>query len=97
MHGGSSPPGATSKGNKIMTDVSLINSWLKRRKEEHTHMIVAVDKFDYDDYPVFVSKNEDVNKVIDKINSQSMQMVMEVYNLNKDLEEQLKSKRSMNI
>ena len=47
-----------------------------------THMLIVCDTFSYEDYPVYVWANEDVNERILHY-SQNMQRVMEVYNLSK--------------
>lgn len=79
-----------------MTTRSDIRGWLQRAKPEHTHMIVVVDSFDYGDYPVFVSNDEDVREVARKYNEKSMQRIMEVYNLGMDIESQLNERRAFN-
>jgi len=81
-----------------MTTKEDIRGWLKRaKKEKATHMLVVCDSFDYEDYPVFVMKGEDVHEVIkEKCRSDNMQRLMEVYNLSKDLEKQLNEQRSFN-
>lgn len=85
----------TIKTNFMAAHYSEIKSWFERgtQNEQNTHMIVVCDTFDYDDYPVYVSQDEDVHKVEKKCNEQSMQRVMEVYNLKKDMEEQLSMER----
>ncbi len=73
-----------------MTTIKTIRKWLERGKEEGaTHVIVVCDTFDYEDYPVMVSPGEDVREKETEY-SDNMQKVMEVYNLNMDIEEQLK-------
>ena len=75
-----------------------IKRWLKQgKKEKATHVIVVCDTFDYEDYPVYVMKNEDVHKVYDEHNGKNMQRVMEVYNLSKDIDEQLNTRRAFNF
>lgn len=46
-----------------------------------THMIVACDTFDHEDYPVYVKFGEDVHEKYKEYNGQDMQRVMEVYSL----------------
>lgn len=74
----------------------FIRKWLQGATKEDTHMLVVCDTFDYEDYPVFVNKNENVNNKI-KHYSENMQRVVEVYNLSIDLESQLGSHRVWNI
>lgn len=59
-----------------------IRRWLKEgEKQKATHVIVACDTFDYDDYPVYVLKGQDVNTEVSRVRGSSMQKVMEVYSL----------------
>lgn len=60
-------------------------------------MLVVVDTFDYDDYPVSVLPSEDVNQKISDFDGRPMQKVIEVYSLSLDIEEQLSEGRSWNI
>ncbi len=84
-------------GEKMGTSIQDIREWFKRGIENKaTHLIVACDTFDYEDYPVFVSSKEDVKEREKKIETASMQRVMEVYNLSQDMEKQLKQERSFN-
>ena len=75
-----------------------IKGWLERAKQlKATHLIVAVDTYDYDNYPVYVSEDEDVHKEYDRIIGSSMQGVDEVYNMSMDIETQLKERRAKNF
>lgn len=77
------------------TSKEEIRSWIKSGQAEGaTHMIVVCDTFDYDDYPVYVYTDEDVNKKYAEYNGPNMQKVMEVYNLQKDIEKQLSQHRA---
>lgn len=80
-----------------MTTRADIEQWLERRNDNHTHMLVVVDTFDYDDFPVFVSKEQDVNQVVDSFRKKEMTRVMEVYNLNMDLQKQLGERFCFNL
>ena len=72
--------------------------WLTRgKKERATHMIVVCDTYDWEDYPVYVSRNEKVREVYREYNGKSMQTVMEVYSLKKDLESQLNEHRAFHF
>lgn len=80
------------------TTVNDIKKWLEDGKTKNaTHMIVTCDTYDYEDYPRLVLPGQNINRVIEGINSQPMQKVMEVYNYEKDLSTQLKEKRSWNL
>ena len=77
-----------------MTTISDIRQWLKEAKEEHTHMIVVCDTFDHEDYPVFVTKDEDVYAKVAEYHERNMQRVIEVYDFSKDLELQILTPRT---
>ena len=81
-----------------MTTKEDIREWLKRaNKKEDTHMLVVCDSFDYEDYPVYIKRGDDILKVIkETCTPDNMQRLMEVYNLSMDLEEQLNTKRVFN-
>ena len=65
---------------------------------EYSHVVICCDTFDYEDYPVYVKYGEDIRKVIENHNnSQNMSRVMEVYNYNLDLEEQLNESMAYHI
>lgn len=61
-----------------------------------THLIVAVDHFDYENYPVYVMPGESVIQVVEMKRSESMQSVDEVYSLtgNHSIEAQLNEFRA---
>lgn len=70
-----------------------IQRWLENPKKDSTHMLVVCDTWDYDDYPVYT---KDVHESIKYYRSASMQTIMEVYDLSKDIEEQLNTNRVWN-
>jgi len=71
-----------------------LKSWLEAGiAKKATHVIIVCDTFDYDDYPVYVSADEDVRKVYNSFNGPNMQKVMEVYNLSKPIDEQMSRHR----
>lgn len=59
-----------------------------------THMIVVVDTFDYEDYPLFVCPGDDFWSIHDQHNGPNMTKVMEVYDLAADKWEQLNEHRA---
>ncbi len=72
-----------------------IRRWLdEAREKDATHMIVAVDTFSYDDYPVFVTPGQDVRERVDEVGAESMQRVMEVYSMAGDLDAQVAERRA---
>jgi hypothetical protein len=66
----------------VAATLSDINTWWDRGAADpnYTHMIVVCDTYDWEDYPVYVSKYENVREVHEKHNGKNMQKVMEVYN-----------------
>lgn len=78
------------------TSQSQIREWLKEGKAQNaTHVIIVCDTYDYEDYPVFVQRDQDPRREV-KLRSGNMQKVMEVYSLGLDIETQLASHRVFN-
>ena len=61
-----------------------------------SHMIVVCDGWDYEDYPVFVAPEHDIQDVLPRYRT-NMQTIMEVYNLSMDKAEQLAARRVWNV
>lgn len=81
-----------------MTTKDDIREWLNEGKRtKATHVIIVCDTFDYTDYPVYVNSGESVKEKYDEYNGPNMQQIMEVYNLNLDIEEQLNEHRVFNF
>lgn len=75
-----------------------IRKWFENGNiDNNTHMIVVCDTFDWDDYPVYVSCNENVRKRYNQIHGVNMQIVMEVYSYSISIEEQLNQIRCFNF
>lgn len=73
-----------------------ISTWFDAGVEEGaTHMIVVCDTFDFEDYPVYVTAEQNVQEMIEKRGE--MQSIMEVYNLKMDKEKQLAEHRAFNV
>jgi len=82
----------------MATSKDDIRQWLKRGRDEgRTHLVVVCDTFDYEDYPTYVSPGEDPHEFVRKKREESMQRVMEVYNLSLDDEQQLAEHRAFNF
>jgi hypothetical protein len=65
-----------------------IKEWFERGVEiQATHMVVMVDTFDWDDYPVYIMPGQDPRYEVS---------VMEVYNLVKPMQAQLDERRNFN-
>lgn len=65
-------------------------------KNNAAYMIVMVDTFDYEDYPVFVSPQDDIHKELTFRRMASMQRIVEVYDLSMDRDKQLNEFRAFN-
>jgi len=68
-----------------------IRHWLHKKDEKNaTHMLVVCDTFDYIDYPIYATSKEEAELLYEQYNdAESMSIVMEVYNLSMDIEQQL--------
>jgi hypothetical protein len=72
-----------------MTAIQDLKEWYERGKKlGATHMVVACDTYDWEDYPCFVMPNQNVAQVASEHNGVNMQKVMEVYNLSKPFDKQ---------
>jgi len=72
-----------------------IKGWIRRGvARKATHIIVACDSFNYNNYPVFVTEDEDVYEKAEEIFGNDLQFIDEVYDLSMDLDEQLSEKRA---
>ena len=80
----------------MATSKNDIREWLSRAKPTDTHMLVVCDCWDYEDFPVFVRAEDDIDAMISKY-STNMCRVMEVYNLKMDAESQLDEFRAWHI
>ena len=80
-----------------MTTKEEIKEWLiSERAENCSHMLVVCDTFDYEDFPVYVKKDENIQTVI-KSKESSFLRIMEIYNLSMNIEKQLSERRAWNI
>lgn len=65
-----------------------IKGWYKEgREKKAAFMIVMCDTYDHENYPVFVTDDEDPTEVV-KDRSKNMQRADEVYNLSKPFAKQ---------
>lgn len=71
-----------------------IESWFSTGKGQgYGYMIVVCDTYDYTDYPVYCNES-DFQENYKQIKDQSMQRIMEVYDLGMDQGEQLRERRA---
>ena len=67
-----------------------IAQWFTRGKEEtYSHMLVCSDTFSYEYYPAYASTLEEAKSKYKAIMKEPYNNVMEVYNLNEDMQEQV--------
>jgi hypothetical protein len=59
-------------------------------------MIVVCDTFDHSDYPVYVGVDENIHDKKSRYDGESMQEIVEVYNLRMDMNSQMSEKRTFN-
>ena len=72
-----------------MLTIETLKQWYDNGKAMGaTHMVVACDTFDWDDYPCYVMPKQTVEAVAEEHNGKNMQKVMEVYNLSKPFDKQ---------
>lgn len=77
------------------TSRETISRWFDAGKDaDFTHMIVVCDTYDYEDYPVYVDRDEDVRDKFREFNGVNMQRVMEVYSFKVDKDIQMSETRA---
>lgn len=82
----------------MATTKDTILGWLKvGQSKGATHVIVACDTFNHDDYPVYVLPSDDVQEKFEELDDVNMQEVMEVYNLGLDIPFQLNEHRAFHF
>ena len=71
-------------------------SWFKEGVSlKKDHMIVFCDQIEWHDFPIFISGLEEFKKEFDKYSSEhSAIKIMEVYDLNMGMDEQMKERRA---
>lgn len=81
-----------------MTTKEEIRTWLQEglvQEPQPTHMLVACDTFDYEDYPLYCKTLEETQ---DKIKSPGeMKKIMDLYSYKLPLQKQLLEKRAWNL
>lgn len=76
-----------------------IAGWLAeaKKKDNVTHVIIATDTFDWEDFPVEVTGGSTACQTeIDQL-TRSHHKVMEVYDLRRDVKEQLSEHRAWHV
>lgn len=81
----------------MSTTVNDLQRWFLRGvKEKATHMFVACDTYDWEDYPEYFTGTADEARTYEFSLNRNMQKVMEVYNLKLPVDIQLNEHRSFN-
>lgn len=76
-----------------MTSLATIKEWYDRGDDgTHSHMVVMCDTFDYEDYPMYVTKGEDPRERA----SRNADKVMECYSYALGWDVQSKQFRAQN-
>ena len=74
-----------------------ITRWLtEAERKGATHLIVGLDPFDHDNFPIFVMPGEDAKARYDKLYADG-NAADEVYNMNMDLARQRREFRALNF
>jgi len=75
-----------------------IREWLEKgKKMGATHVVIALDTYDYDNYPVYVMPGgKGAEFEAKRIQAGNMQSVDEVYDLSMDIDEQMSLPRVWN-
>lgn len=83
----------------IMVHKNEIRNWLETFEYDEyvTFVLIVCDTFDYSDYPVLVTADDDVMEMIAEIDGNNMQKVVEVYDMSLDIEEQLDEKIAWHV
>lgn len=81
-----------------MTRRSEIADWFDRGVVDgKSHMLVAVDSFDNEDYPVYVQDAAAARSEYERLHGNNMQRVMEIYDLGMDKDTQLNEARAFHL
>jgi spore germination protein GerM len=72
--------------------------WLSTAKQKNsTHMIVALDTATHKMFPVYVSRDTNIQTKIKSFNDNVSARAIEVYNMKMDIDAQLKQARVWNV
>lgn len=72
--------------------------WIENAKSLNaTHLIVAVDQYDFENYPVYITEDKDVKEEYERITNSNMQGIDEVYDMSMDIDKQLQEHRAFHF
>lgn len=78
-----------------ITKEEISNYFDQGVKNKYDYLFIVCDTFDYEDFPVYVKK-DDYQKEFDRIRNAEMTSITEVYDLSKDKQKQLNEYRAFN-
>jgi len=88
----------TYREEKMTATRDDIEKWVQDGLDNgSSHVIIACDGFDHDNYPVYIKPGQDVKKEVQRIQQSSMQHVDEVYDLSRAIKPQLNEQRAFNL
>lgn len=80
-----------------MDNKERIRKWLANGKQRRSsHVIITYDRSKKDFRPVYVKNSQDVRRKLQEINNNINVQPLELYNLSKDMEGQLRQARAWN-
>ena len=80
----------------MATTINELKDWfVKGQNTGATHMIIICDTWDWIDKPIYVTSEQDARQEFIKHKENAFTKVMEVYNLKKDINNQLNKHRAM--
>jgi hypothetical protein len=69
-----------------VTTTDELREWIKTAAEKGAaYLLIVCDTFSWEDYPVYISPDEDLLEVIHKYDGVDMQMVMDLYQLGRSM------------
>lgn len=73
--------------------IAMLRQWFNEAPPGTSHMIVAVDEFDWSNYPIYVAEGQDIRKQHEIEKQKPMQRVMEIYRRDYSFEKQVQAHR----
>ena len=75
-----------------------VQLWFKEGQSKNAHhMLIMRDTYEYEDYPVYVLKNEDTKKKIRELRENDNQVVQAIFDLSLDMDSQLEERRAYHV
>ena len=71
-----------------------IREWLQRCPINTGHMFVVLDKYEWEEYPVYIPRDADVSEKVKELDGPNMQKIMEIYDISEDWEYQINVTRA---